>query len=137
MAIHTNCLRWVYVFPWTQHAGVRHWLIMFWCGAVEAVLLLEISEIFNLQTNQQNQSVIVFCIFIPFTYWYSWVSRKRWHRAVLCPSSALKPLLMVESRDCHNRYCPLCFSTSSFCSKLLNILEMYFISMIHTCATGD
>lgn len=30
--------------PWTQHVGVRHWLMVSWCRNVEAVLLLEISE---------------------------------------------------------------------------------------------
>lgn len=49
----------------------------------------------------------------------------------------LNPLLMVELRDHHSRYCPSCFSTSFFCSKLLNILKMYLISIFHACGTGD
>lgn len=84
----------------------------------------------------------MFCIFIQFAKTIltgmagaGWVSRKRWHRAVLCPSSALKPPLVMESR--HSRNCPLCFSTSFFCSKLLTILKMNFISIFHACATGD
>lgn len=31
-------------FAWTQHIEVRHCLMVFWCGNVQAVLLLEFSE---------------------------------------------------------------------------------------------
>lgn len=65
------------------------------------------------------------------------INRKGRHKAALCPSSALQPAFghacdrwVVELGYLYSRYCPSCFSTPFFRSKLLFIFKIDFMLVV-------
>lgn len=136
--------------PGTQQVGARHWLMVSWYGNVEAMFENVIYFFFLKRCKFKNLNTYVLFILCNSSRSTTavagagWISKRGWHRAVLCPSSALEPTLghtcdswVVELKYLHSRYCPSCFSTSFFCSKLLFIFKIDFILIFHACGSRD